>query len=424
LAVLLFTANVLAQAPALDDGDPLELERAVAIALTTNPGLAGVEARAEALAAMPPQAGALPDPMLALNAMNLPTDTFDLDQEPMTQVQIAVSQAVPFPGKRGLQRAAAEHEAAAGSAAVGERRLGLTGEVRAVWWRLFFLDRALQIIAQNQELMRDFVDIAQTKYKVGSGLQQDVLLAQLELSWLLNRELHLRGQREASQAELNALLDRPGNRSIRLPVAPPNEALPKLPPDAALLERAAGTRPLLVAQRELVEAARDRIDLAKRDYYPDFRLGAAYGFRETRDRLTGEELPDFLSLMVSVNVPIYSKSRQSKAVEQRAGELSQRRFLLNDALRGVESSISRHRARYRAAREQVMLFRTAIVPQARQTVQSMLAGYQVNQVDFLNVMNAQLRLYDAQINHWEALSDAKQALARVAAAVGQESLYE
>jgi outer membrane protein TolC len=174
----------------------------------------------------------------------------------------------------------------------------------------------------------------------------------------------------------------------------------------------------------MAAAARDRVDLAKRDYYPDFRVGAAYGFRETRDRLTGETLPDFLSVMFSFNVPIYSGSRQSKAVEQRGSELSQRQFVLGAALRSVEASISKYRAQYTASRDQVVLFGTAILPQAEQTVESMLAGYQVNEVDFLNVVNAELRLFEAQVSYWDALGEAKQSLARLAAAVGEESLYE
>jgi cobalt-zinc-cadmium efflux system outer membrane protein len=404
--------------------DMLTLDQAEEIALAANPALAGMQAQAEAMAEVPSQAGALPDPMLGLNAMNMPVDTFNLDQEPMTQMQVSLSQAFPFPGKRGLRRAAAEHEATAASSAVSERRLLVLADVRTVWWRIFALDRALVIVLENQALMRQFVQIAQTKYKVGAGLQQDVLLAQLELSRLLNDELQLTGRRGAAAAELNALLDRPPAYAVRLAAQPPNDHLPELAAEADLLQRALENRPLLAGQRELVEAARDRADLAKRDYYPDFRLGAAYGFRDTADRITGETLPDFLSVMISVNLPIYSSSRQSKALSQRRSELSQWQFLLGDSLRSVESAISQNSAQYVAARRQVSLFSTAILPQAEQTVQSMLAGYQVNEVDFLNVVNAELRLFDAQVSYWEALGNAKQSLARLAAAVGEESLYE
>src|SRR3972149_10669382 len=43
------------------------LERAIDIALRDNPGLAEMQARAEAMAAIPSQAGTLPDPMLSFN---------------------------------------------------------------------------------------------------------------------------------------------------------------------------------------------------------------------------------------------------------------------------------------------------------------------------------------------------------------------
>ena len=99
-------------------------------------------------------------------------------------------------------------------------------------------------------------------------------------------------------------------------------------------------------------------------------------------------------------------------------------FEMHDTLREVEATVARNYADYNAARDQVALLETAIIPQAQQTVSSMLAGYQVNEVDFLNVVNTQITLYNAQIHYWESLSRAKQALARLASAVGEESLYE
>lgn len=213
-----FLLILILPALAQEDGKPspvspvLELEQAVLIALEHNPELASLQAQSDAMHTMPSQAGALPDPMLSLNAMNLPTDTFDTGQEPMTQMQIALSQAFPFFGKRGLKREAVEHKANASDAMLADRRTSLAGDVRAAWWKLMYQDRALEIIEQNKILMRDFVDIAETKYRVGNGLQQDVLLAQLELSRLLDRELRILGLRRSAQAELNALMGRQADR--------------------------------------------------------------------------------------------------------------------------------------------------------------------------------------------------------------------
>ena len=191
------------------DTGHLSLDQAVEVALAANPQLAAAAAHAEALQAVPSQARALPDPVLGLNAMNLPTDSFNLRQEPMTQIQLSVSQMIPYPGKRRLMADAAGFEATAGLARAEDARLELAGQVRAAWWRLFHHDRALEIIDQNTRLMRDVIQIAQARYEVGGGLQQDVLLAQLELSRLLERELRLNGMRSRAEAALGALLDRP-----------------------------------------------------------------------------------------------------------------------------------------------------------------------------------------------------------------------
>ncbi|NIW24346.1 MAG: TolC family protein, partial [Gammaproteobacteria bacterium] len=389
-----------------------------------NPRLAAAREHAAALETVPSQAGALPDPMVGVNLMSLPTDTFDFDQEPMTQLQLSFSQAIPYPGKRALMEAAALHEASAGVARADEVRLTLVADVRTVWWQVFRLDRALEIVAQNRALMRDFVEIAQTKYRVGDGLQQDVLLAQLEQSRLLDRELRLDGMRATTAARLNALLDRDSFASVVLPERPPTEALPDLPSVGDLLEEAIQQRPAMAAQSALVDAARARVDLSHRDKRPNFVVGAGYGYRQGYDVMRGVNRPDFLSVMLGVSVPLYAASKQDRAIDQRSRELSQRQFTLADTARDIQASISALRADYEAAREQVALFETAIIPQAQQTVASMLAGYQVNEVDFLNVINSQITLYNSQISYWDALSGAKAALARLAAAAGRETLYE
>jgi len=128
--------------------------------------------------------------------------------------------------------------------------------------------------------------------------------------------------------------------------------------------------------------------------------------------------------MFNVSVPLYAESKQRRAIEQRNHEVSQRRLMVRHTLGTIQSAIAAHRADYEAARDQVSLLETAIIPQAQQTVTSMLAAYQVNEVDFLNVLNSQITLYNSQINYWDALGTAKAALAELAAAAGMEVLYE
>ena len=426
-ALVYLSASALAQedAPAAEIGptDGLALADAVEIALSANPHYAAMLAQAQALQEIPPQAGALPDPTVGLNAVNLPVDSFSLDREPMTQLQVTFMQAIPYPGNRQLLVDAAQHEADAGFARVEDTALTLAARVRTTWWRLFQQDRALQIVEQNQALMRDFIEIAQSKYRVGDGLQQDVLLAQLELSRLLEREMRMLAMRSQTEARLAELLDLESGERITLPQEPENAGLPDVPRNDEMLQSAVANHPALAADNALVDAARARLDLSERYTRPNFSVGAGYGYRQGEDLLRGDR-SDFVSVMFNVSVPLYAESKQRRAIEQRNHEVSQRRLMVRHTLATIQSAIAAHRADYEAARDQVSLLETAIIPQAQQTVTSMLAAYQVNEVDFLNVLNSQITLYNSQINYWDALGTAKAALAELAAAAGMEALYE
>lgn len=403
--------------------EPLDIGEAVQIALDANSRLLMLDAEVEAMTFAPSQVGALPDPMLSFNAMNLPTDTFDLDQEPMTQLQLMLSQKLPFPGKRELRREVAETMVGVAQKQTDEYRDVLTGKVREAWWRLFAADRSLQIVESNKLLLRDFVEIAKTKYAVGKGLQQDVLLAELELSRLMNREAQLAGNRRRAQATLNGLLNRVPEHPITLPKDPPSEKLPSLEPVTSLAKFAVERRDLLKAIELKLEAADKKVELAEKDRWPDFQIGVGYADRQGSDPVRGSRT-DFLSLMFSINLPLYSGQKQDKALQQRIHDREYERYRLSDTIRVIETEIGVQAAEYSAAREQALLLKNEIIPQAEQTVSSMLAGYEVNKVDFLNVVNGQIMLYNASIDYWNAMASAKQALARLAAGVGKESIYE
>jgi len=374
------------------------------------------------MAAIPSQAGTLPDPMVTFNAMNLPTDTFNISQEAMTQMQVGISQRIPYPGKLALREQAAEYEAAAAAENVDEVRLLLIRDVKTIWWRLFNLDQAITIVLRNQDLLRQFVQIALTKYSVGQGLQQDVLLAQLELSKLLDMELRLKGARRNEEARLNAIMNVSPDQAVHLSLQVAKE-LPELAREPVLYTLAEQSRPLLAGQQNRIQAASTRVDLAKKDYYPDFNVGATYGFR-SGDNPDGNPRSDFASFMLSMNVPLFTGRKQSKAVDQYKSEWLEKNFKLHDLRNMIRADISAAVSDYTRARKQIDLFGTGIIPQAKQTVASMLAGYQVNKVDFLNLISAQITLYNYEISYWQMLSEAKQALARVIAAVGVETVYE
>jgi len=404
-----------------DDVDVLTLQSAMQIAVEDNPNLAKIQARSQAMAAIPSQLGTLPDPVISFNALNLPVDSFDPAQENMTQFQGGVSQVIPFPGKLALREQTATYQAQAAVYDVTEVRFHLLRDVKTTWWTLFYLNRAVGIISSNQLLLRQFIKIARTKYEVGEGLQQDVLLAQLELSRLLDNELKLTAAKEKTQAQLNVLLNRPANQLLKISKQV-KDTLPSLQVESVLFQQAEDYRALLASSRQSLKGAQSQLDLARKGIYPDFKVGAFYGGRD--DQLSGSERADFLSLKFSMNVPVFATSKQQKKVDQRSSELMQQRYALQDQWNKVRAEISMAYSSFHQSKNQAVLFKSGIIPQARQTVASMLSGYQVNKVDFLNLVRSQVTLYNYEIQYWQALTQAHQALAQLTAVVGTEEIYE
>ncbi|MEW5756325.1 MAG: TolC family protein [Pseudomonadota bacterium] len=393
----------------------LSVDQAVALALQHYPALSEQQVRVQALEQTVVQQTSLPDPRLSLGLTNVPVNSLSLSEEPMTMMEIGLSQPLPYPGKRGLLQGQARAMQEAGVQELSEARLQVASEVRQTWWARYGVDRAREILTYNQELLRQIVGIAQTKYKVGQGLQQDVLLAQLELSKLLERDLMLKREALALQYRLNRLIGQAPEAELWLP-GKTDTVLPNLRPVAQLVEAAMAARPQLRAQQARVRASEKGVELARRDYYPDFEVGASYGQRSGYD--------DMVSVMFSMNLPIYTARKQDPMLAQRNSEVLGERYRLEDIQAQIAARVRELVARYDEARARVALLKTGILPQARQTVDSMLAGYQVGKVDFLALTGAEVTQFDYETQYWQTYSEAQQTLAALQAEVGEESIHE
>lgn len=400
-------------------GPVLQLNKAISVALRDNPNLAKIQARYNALSQIPDQRGSLADPMLMLNAMNVPTDSFDFDQEAMTQMQVGISQAIPFPGKLSLRKKASEYDARAQGHLVNEAKQQIIWHVKHTWWQIFFIDRSLDVIKTNQDLFRQFIDVAKKKYEVGKGLQQDVLLAQLELSKLLDKDIQLKALRRNEVIKLNILMDVSPLNKVTLPLKV-KEIVPVPKGEKELYKIAKSTRPILFEKKERIAASETRLDLAEQGFFPDFKVDVMYGHRQGKNpaMMGGGDRSDFLSAKLGVSIPLYAASKQSKEVQQREQEVIESKYSMQDEHNRVYQEISISLTNYNQAKEQYLLYKSGIIPQAEQTVSSMLSGYQVNKVDFLNLIRSQITLFNYEVQYWKAFTDTKKANARLVAAIG------
>jgi len=398
------------------DDSYLTLAQTIELAQAGNPGLAEIKARAEALAAIPSQQGALPDPTLNFDTLNVPTNSFSLHQEDMTMMDIGFSQMIPFPGKLSLKEKAAEQEALAATDSIAVARLRLVRDVKQIWWRLFYFDKAINTINESEQVFQQLIDTAQSRYKVGLGEQQDVLMSQLELSKLKDEKIELIGMRHSAEVQLNTLLNRNTDIETRLPT----EAEFKTPTlvIAELQQQSLQSNPLFEQHQKMLNVAKTKIEIAQKDFYPDLTLGASYAVRQNTP--TGESRSDFASVRLSVNLPIYADQKQSKAVEQRNSELLQEQYALQDEHNKIHGEIAATATQYQHAKQRLALFKHEIIPQTQQTLSALMAGYPVGKATLSNLLRTQLSLFQYQSQYWKSLVETQQLLAELANLIGEE----
>ena len=393
----------------------LNLEPLIEEALANNPSLSALEARWKADEARIPQAGALMDPMFKFELSNVPLSDFDFNSTPMSGKQLMVSQLFPYWGKRGARERIAVHMASATEHTYFDREGIIVNMVKQAYFSLAFLDHAIAITQKNEDLLRDFVRIAETKYAVGKGLQQDVLKAHVTLSGLKDRLIDLRRMRHQAEARLNTVLN-------RLPQASVGQAAALVRTSfvydvETLQQMALDQRPRLKAIEENIQRWQAAEDLALLGYKPDFAVNLGYRQRDfARDPVEGS---DFISLGVTFNLPIYRDRKQAQQMReaQQRSEMSREQY--ETVKQQIYLEIQNLYLDLQAHEEEAALFKTTIIPQANQALNSALAAYAVDKVDFLTLLNHQVTLFNFEIAHFRHQIEYEKSLAALEAVIGK-----
>ena len=286
-----------------------DLDQLVLEALQNNPDLAAMKARWEQSSYTAPQVGSLKDPVLSLTLSNYPHDDFSSDTYPMTGNEVKLSQQFPFPGKLDNRAAMAAEQAKWFEAAYHDAHYQVARKVKDAWYRLYFKQQANGVVERNIELVDDIIRLTEVRYETGSGLQQDVLNAQVRRSNLMERLISLQQQKAEIEAELNRLLNRPAGAFS----APDLLELPGTETGLDGFQQAAlENRPMHSAYQALIKRYRLQKKLAELDDYPDVTLWGSWRFRD-------EDLPDkgtdFVSAGVSFNLPVYREKRRAAIAE-------------------------------------------------------------------------------------------------------------
>ena len=402
--------------PRIADAAASDLEVLIDSALAKNPGLRVLKHRLAAVEARVPQAGTLQDPMLALDLRNVPTGSLDFDSTHMSGKQLTVSQRIPLPGLLRAKEQAAEFAAGAASEILADRNGTVVNLVKQEYYALAFLGRAVEITERNRALLRDLIRIAEKKYVVGRGLQQDVLKAQVSLSALQDRLIRLDTDRRLAEARLNRVLNRPTDTAVHAP----GEVMPT-PFDMSVEDAqrlALAHRPMLKGIDRDVSRWAATEKAAQRSGRPDlmFRLGYVQRAHVEPDPVNGS---DFLSFGVSMNLPIFNRRKRDNQIAEARANIRMVEVQKEEVSREIQFRVQEICLKIDRHWKQAELFRSAILPQAQQSLESAMAGYQVDKVDFLTLLNNQVSLLQFEIEYYRHVIEREKELAELEATVGK-----
>ncbi|HET6630579.1 MAG TPA: TolC family protein [Woeseiaceae bacterium] len=358
--------------------------------MQANPGLAAAEAAAQAAAYRIEPAGSLDDPMLSYDAAPLTAgNNRGLHQS------IAVSQQIPWPGTLEAREAAARHESVAAARDADAMRLRIVAQAKSAHAEWRYIGAALDAHHGTRALLRELLATVETRYAAGDARRQDVLQTQVELADLENHLLRLAQERTTIQARINALLDRAPDAPLP-PAAPLTLEAP--PPSLEALKTLALVHhPELSRLNAEIAASESRITLAEKAFFPNFQVGVGYnGMWDSVDQRP--------MIGISINVPLDRGKRRAdldraRAEKRRAG------LLLAERRAELLAELAAARAAVVQAGQSAALYRDKLVPLADQYLDATIADYRSGAGAFLNVITAEQRKLETDLEMARVLSD-------------------
>ncbi len=395
------------------------LKKLIDEALENNPNFKAMENLVKAKKSLIDPTGALPDPKMGFSFSNYPIDSFESDKTPMTGKVLNFSQPFPFPGKLSKKKEAAKFHYQSFKEGYTAKKLSLIAMVKKIYYAIYLDNKKIQITLENKKVLEEFVENTKTRYRIGKGLQQDVLKAQVSLSEIEKKLFTLSKMLKIHKTKLNQILGRDHTQDLASLLT--INKLPKLTINIAKLDLeklksiALTNNPSLKQAQQQTKSIEKTKAFADMNFLPNFEVGFQYRIREKN---MNDQGTDFISAFIGMKVPLYFSFKQSgmqkAALSQLSAQQSKQRALKLEMIQMFQS----HYYSSVEAGQLIKLYRTKLIPQAEQALSSVEVGYEVNKVDFLMLLNAQKALFMHRIAYHKALVSLYNSLADLETVMG------
>ncbi|PWB59111.1 MAG: hypothetical protein C3F16_12755 [Betaproteobacteria bacterium] len=391
---------------------PLTLAEALKLAESRSTQLAAQRAAAEASASMATTAGELPDPKLIVGIENAPVegpDRWSLTADGMTMRRIGVMQDFVLGEKRDLMATRAQAEARREAALVTMQATEIRKEVAMAWFERLYAERSLALV--DALLAESDLQITGTTAQLAAGRMgaADPVMARGQRAALADRRLEIERMVRRAEARLARWL---GEDAKRAPSGEPD--ITTLPTSAAKLTTDVENHPQLAMFAPMTAAAEAEAKLAAIATKPDYSVELSYGAR-------GAAYTNMVSLMVRMDLPVFSGSRQEPAALAKLKQAEQARAQAEDARRRYESEVRAALADYDIARQRVERNEKDIVPLAEERAKATLAAYEGGRADLSAVLEARRMLLEARLMALNVRAEAARAWAGLAYLVDERN---
>jgi outer membrane protein TolC len=370
----------------------LTIQEASQLGLINDYTLQAIQARSLSMSELSVAAQRLPDPKLKLGVANLPTDTFNFGQEPMTQAVIGIQQMFPRGQTRSLNSARITESVARSDAEAVDRTYLVLLAVRETYIRVFLHRQRQNILQQSIAIFSDLAEITRDYYANGRAHQQDVVQAQLELSKVRERLARIQQQEEQARARLAERIGADAYRNL-------TENWPEVgQPSPKKSIEALAEHPRIQAWQHEIAKSRTSEEIARQAYKPGFAVDLAYGGRSGQN-IDGSNRSDFLSVFVSMDIPLFTKNRQDRVLASSIAETSATEYARDDVYRSMKARINEYVATLTREQERMAMYQEYLLPQAEFNAEAAFEDYQDAIGDLTTLMRARIGEYEIKLDY-------------------------
>jgi cobalt-zinc-cadmium efflux system outer membrane protein len=382
----------------------LKLSDLVDEALKNNPDILASQAKIEASKYRIPQSKSLPDPMVMFGYQNEGFNRYTYGEQPNSQWMFSGSQQFLFPGKRALKGDMAARDAESLEAMHELLKLRTAARVKELYYDIFLAYKNIDLLQDKRDLFVRIEDLALARYTSGKGMQQEVLMAQTEKYMLLEKEEMFKQKIQSQEAMLCAAIGREKGPSLGRPMESVYQPFTITLDEA--LKTAEQNSPEIKSRNKMLQAADTKVQMARKEYYPDFNIAATY-FNRSGDFM------DMWSATATINIPLYYKTKQEPALMEAKASLAQAKQELEAVKLMIAAAIQDNFSMLRSSEKLMDLYKNGLIPKNTQDVELALTGYATGRTEAIVVITRLKTLLDYEILYWSQFVEREKAIARL-----------